>query len=169
MSITSEILKILNTDTKGSYRHIYSRLAENGTRPRFYNKVNSKELREQTLRTILSRLKRQGLLKNNNRIWKITKRGIEHLKKDSGFRKICAPNTSNANLKNMIIIFDIPELHRKKRAWLRVELINLGFSMIQKSVWLGPAPLPKEFVEYVSEINVLPYLKFFKAQEKDLI
>jgi len=169
MSIASELLKILNTNTKGSYRHIYSRLSENGTHPRFYKGIDLDEIKEQTLRTTLSRLKKQGLIKNENKIWEITKKGIDHLKKDAGFRKICRPQSSAHSLKNMIIIFDIPELHRKKRDWLRIELINLGFSMLQKSVWFGPSPLPKEFVKYVNEINVLPYMKFFKAQEKDLV
>lgn len=169
MSITSELLKILNTDTKGSYRHIYSRLSENGTHPRFYKGVNLTELKEQTLRTTLSRLRKQGLIKNESKIWEITKKGADYLEKNISFRKICHRHPSVSSLKNMIIIFDIPELHRKKRDWLRIELINLGFSMLQKSVWFGPSPLPKEFVQYVNEINVLPYMKFFKAQEKDLV
>jgi phenylacetic acid degradation operon negative regulatory protein len=168
MSITSEILKILNTNTKGSYKHIYSRLSENGTHPRFYKKVDLGEIKEQTLRTTLSRLKKQGLLKNENNFWKITKEGLHYLKKISA-RNHHFKIPFNSSTKNMIVIFDIPELHKKKRDWLRIELINLGFSMLQKSVWFGPSPLPKEFVKYVNEINVLPYIKFFKAEEKNIV
>ena len=69
----------------------------------------------------------------------------------------------------MVIVFDIPELRRKQRNWLRAELVALDFIPLQKSVWLGPAPLPKEFIKYLSETNLLQYLKFFKAAEEDII
>jgi hypothetical protein len=34
--------------------------------------------------------------------------------------------------------------------------------MIQKSVWVGPSPLPKDFLEYVKSIKLLGQLKAFK-------
>jgi len=40
---------------------------------------------------------------------------------------------------------------------------------IQKSVWLGPIPLPKDFIENLSELDILQYLKFFKVKEKDIV
>ena len=47
----------------------------------------------------------------------------------------------------VIFSFDIPEKERVKRAWVRGVLKNLGFTMIQQSVWLGKGPLPKQFTE----------------------
>lgn len=168
MGITSAILNILNTNTRGSYRHVYSRLSENGTHPRFYKGIDLKEINEQTLRTTLSRLKKQGLLKNENRIWEITKKGVDYIKKISN-KNPHFKSVNNSSVKNMIVIFDIPELHRKKRNWLRIELAGLGFTLLQKSVWFGPSPLPKDFLDYLHKNNLLEYLKFFKAEEKNII
>lgn len=43
-----------------------------------------------------------------------------------------------------ILIFDIPEITRIKREALRGKLKELGFSMLQKSVWVHPYPCNKE-------------------------
>ncbi len=69
----------------------------------------------------------------------------------------------------MIIAFDIPESKRKSRYQLRIELVSLGFKMLQKSVWLGPAPLPKEILEHLKNMDILPHLKFFEVKEKDIV
>ena len=37
--------------------------------------------------------------------------------------------------------------------------------MIQRSVWVGPSPLPKEFLDYVKTIGLQNYLKTFKLAE----
>ena len=34
--------------------------------------------------------------------------------------------------------------------------------MIQKSVWVGPSPLPKEFMNYISKIGLKSTIKTFK-------
>ena len=54
----------------------------------------------------------------------------------------------------MIVIFDIPEIRKNKRNWLRGDLMALGFMQLQKSVWFGPAPLPKKFIEYLNDTNL---------------
>ena len=71
--------------------------------------------------------------------------------------------------KDLVVIFDIPESDRKKRDRLRGILEILGFECLQKSVWIGPAPIPKEFVEYLSQRQILRYIKFFKVEEKDIV
>jgi hypothetical protein len=42
--------------------------------------------------------------------------------------------------------------------------IIFDYIMIQKSVWVGPSPLPKEFVEYVKSINLQDSIKTFKLE-----
>ncbi|MCX6717161.1 MAG: hypothetical protein NTU76_00605 [Candidatus Taylorbacteria bacterium] len=34
--------------------------------------------------------------------------------------------------------------------------------MIQRSVWVGPSPLPKDFIDYVKSIGLRDKLKTFK-------
>ena len=64
--------------------------------------------------------------------------------------------------KNLIVMYDIPHLQKKERDWFRRQLVNFGYIMIQKSVWVGPSPLPKEFLNYLKEIKIKDDFKTFK-------
>jgi len=122
---------------------------------------------ESTLRVTLFRLKKRGLVDNQDAIWKITKKGVAHLADKTNFHNIY--DSRRHAPKGMIVAFDIPEHHKRKRVWLRYELKNLGFEMLQKSIWFGPAPLPKEFIKTLSDLNLLEFIKFFEAKETDII
>lgn len=54
-----------------------------------------------------------------------------------------------------IIVFDIPEKRRRLRDVLRDMLKLMKFSMLQESVWIGNAAIPKEFFEWLSERDLL--------------
>lgn len=64
--------------------------------------------------------------------------------------------------KNLIIMYDIPHVMKKERDWFRRHLIKFGYVMIQKSVWVGPSPLPQEFLSYLKEIKIKDKLKTLK-------
>ena len=64
--------------------------------------------------------------------------------------------------KNLIVMYDVPHNMKKERDWFRRHLQKFNYVMIQKSVWVGPSPLKKEFVEYVKSINLQKKLKTFK-------
>lgn len=64
--------------------------------------------------------------------------------------------------KDLIVMYDVVEEKKKERDWFRRQLINFGYVMIQRSVWVGPSPLPKEFLNYVKEIGLNDHLKTFK-------
>lgn len=64
--------------------------------------------------------------------------------------------------KNLIVIYDIPHERKKERDWFRRQLIKFNFKMIQKSVWVGPSPLPKNFLKYITEIKLRENVKTFK-------
>ncbi len=64
--------------------------------------------------------------------------------------------------KNLLSIYDIPEGRKKERDWFRRQLIKFGYIMIQKSVWVGPSPLPKDFLDYLKEIKIKDNFKTFK-------
>ena len=59
-------------------------------------------------------------------------------------------------------MYDIPTAFRKERDWFRRHLVKFGYIMIQKSVWVGPAPLPKDFLDYLKEIKIGDNFKTFK-------
>lgn len=71
----------------------------------------------------------------------------------------------NNSAKNLIVMYDIPSDRKKERDWFRRHLVKFGYIMIQKSVWVGPSPLPKDFLSYVKEINIKDHLKTFKLEK----
>ncbi|MFZ2149551.1 MAG: hypothetical protein WAV15_00080 [Minisyncoccia bacterium] len=64
--------------------------------------------------------------------------------------------------KNLLLIYDIPEGRKKERDWFRRQLRNFNFVMIQRSVWVGPSPLPNDFVNYLKKIGLQKEFKTFK-------
>jgi len=179
MSLTEDLLVIL-TSYSGGYKLMRQKiLTPTYPWPTYYKKYKKtqeeairelKETKDQVLRSTLSRLRKNGFVKNENAIWTITNKGRKYLKnklsvKISHFKHFKIKNKQ----KEIIVIFDIPEIYKKSRNWLREELKELGFIQIQKSVWLGPSPLPKEFIKYLNEINILQYLRFFNAKEQEII
>ena len=64
--------------------------------------------------------------------------------------------------KDLIVMFDVPEPKKAEREWLRWHLKKFGYAMIQKSVWVGPSPLPKDFLDYIKRIGLRENLKTFK-------
>ncbi|MFA5932171.1 MAG: hypothetical protein WC793_02230 [Candidatus Paceibacterota bacterium] len=64
--------------------------------------------------------------------------------------------------KNLLLIYDIPEGRKKERDWFRRQLKNFDFVMIQRSVWVGPAPLPADFLSYLKRIGLRKEFKTFK-------
>ncbi len=64
--------------------------------------------------------------------------------------------------KNLLLMYDIPHARKKERDWFRRQLKNFDFIMIQKSVWVGPSPLPTDFLDYLKRINLQKEFKTFK-------
>ena len=60
-----------------------------------------------------------------------------------------------------IIIFDIPEDKKRHREWLREVLKNLGFSMLQKSVWSGKSKVPQSFLSDLKKLQLLECVEIF--------
>jgi len=64
--------------------------------------------------------------------------------------------------KNLILMYDIPHTMKKERDWFRRQLKNFDFIMIQKSIWVGPSPLPKDFLDYLKIVGLEKEFKTFK-------
>ena len=97
----------------------------------------------------------RGSRKENKKFHKKTRRrSLYHVSFLSPFKKD-AP-------KNLIVMYDIPHNLKKERDWFRRQLIKFEYIMIQKSVWVGPSPLPKDFLDYLKEIKIGDNFKTFK-------
>ena len=71
--------------------------------------------------------------------------------------------------KNLLLMYDIPHGRKKERDWFRRQLKNFDFVMIQKSVWVGPSPLPPDFLTYVKGIGLKKEFKTFKLAKSYLV
>lgn len=155
MTTGEEILKILNT-TKFYYKGI----PMNGfLLPVFENK------NPQSVRNEYNRLYKNGYISKKDGNYFINKNGKKFLENKKQILKNFEPIKNN-NSKNLLLLYDIPENKKCERDWFRRTLIKFGFIMIQRSVWVGPSPLPKEFLDYVKSIGLKGSIKTFKL-EKD--
>jgi DNA-binding transcriptional regulator PaaX len=171
MSLSNNILNILFGGYSASYRHMW-RIILGSTYP---TKNRNTSVSKETLYTTLARLKRNGYAVKKDNEWVITRKGKEYFRKKINFllpshsRPHSSDRSKTKKNGNIIVAFDIPEKYRRKRDWLRSELIFLDFTPIQKSVWFGSAPLPQKFIENLNSLKILHCLKFFKAEEKEIV
>ena len=119
---------------------------------------------------LMNRLKRDRLVTKRKTehcsVWDITARGEEHLarlKDRSGMPKHTYMKQETDSL--VIVSFDVPERERRKRTWLRMNLIALEFTMLQQSVWLGKVKIPKEFITDLKAHNMLPWVHIFSVDK----
>lgn len=120
---------------------------------------------EEYCRTILNRMRADGLVESGERgVWGITKQGKEFIHFIGEKNKKPIP-TSRAE-SDTIVVFDVPEKEREKRAQLRFELAARGFSALQKSVWLGKGPLDKEFIMVLKKVGLLKTVHIFTIAKR---
>lgn len=122
----------------------------------------------------LFELKRSGYFqeekKGKERKWALTSKGrlviIKNILRDKKSRL-------KWDGKWRAIIFDIPELSRKDRDFLRKELKWIGFQELQKSVWVFPYEIEKELVALLNLWKIqfkgdIRFLTIEKMDDKDL-
>ncbi len=130
-----------------------------------------KELQEAVFRTMLTRLKKQGLVENPSRgIWRATKKALGIYsavsEKDMVYKKFIA---AHGKKRDTIIIFDVSEKKSYIRTCLRGELKLLGYELLQKSVWIGGGPLPEQFMEFLRDSDLLRVVHIFTVQRHGTI
>lgn len=173
MGIGDEIMMLLRNHP-GNYKELRSHLLGNDLWL-LDRKMDEEILRkrqkakENAIRVALWRLHKNGMIESKNGSWLLTKLGKSLASRSNLLKRHLSYPVAPKSKKKIIISFDIPESHRKYRNWLRIELAHLDFKIMQKSVWLGPAPLPKEFIEALKERELFSYLKFFEAKESQIV
>lgn len=103
----------------------------------------SKSKREIMLRQKISQLKRQGYFRKTKKGWELTLKGRIEVIKVILWKKL---QDKKWDGKWRLIIFDIPEMTRRHRDFLRRELKWIGFRELQKSVWIFPYDMEKEIM-----------------------
>jgi CRISPR-associated endonuclease Cas2 len=152
MALVEEILKELwNTSihSKGGRVNLFGI-------PRFKKKSFG------SMRTTIYRLHKQNLIEKQGGGWFLTQAGRRYInKKQDSLQQFLSPNKKD-DPRNLIVMFDIPQSKKAEREWFRWHLKKFNFNMIQKSVWVGPSPLPKEFLDYIKKIKLKDSIKTFK-------
>ena len=160
MSAEKLILEYLSENkNKPTIRHA-------GVRLGFLGLPDFKYYKYQTLANRCSDLKSRGYIKDINGEYFITHKGEDFLdKKNNSVLKRFEPNKTDKDPKDLLLLYDVPENKKTHRDWLRRELVNFHFIMIQRSVWVGPSPLPKEFTLYLKSVGLKDTIKTFKLEK----
>jgi hypothetical protein len=83
-------------------------------------------------------------------------------KRNYSFSKCFYYNFSLKAPKDLVVMYDIPSKKKKEREWFLRHLKRFDYTMIQKGVWVGPSPLPKDFLNYVGSIGLSDKLRTIK-------
>ncbi|MBI2055202.1 MAG: hypothetical protein HYT39_03865 [Candidatus Sungbacteria bacterium] len=123
---------------------------------------NKYRFSKRSFSSLLSQLRAQNLIERSGARrktqWKLTKLGKEYLHK----RNQAVPKKDGVR---RLVIFDIPEDKKSKREVIRRELINIGYTQLQKSVWMGEFALPSEFIELLDILNLHSMVHIFSVKE----
>lgn len=87
----------------------------------------------------------ERVIKNKKAYLRLTSAGKELMQREFPIMSL----TKQWNKKWIIVIFDIEETSRKQRNMLRNMLKNIGFGMLQQSVWITPLPIGEDIKELI--------------------
>jgi len=118
-----------------------------------------------TVRTIISRMQRDGLLQSRQEgrksFYSLTDAGQEEV--SMGAKQIFSISTEWDG-RWTVITYSIPEKQRKKRDALRASLRNYGFGDLNPGLWISPHSLPVDAPPKWQEMGVWKYLEHFRAE-----
>ena len=124
--------------------------------------VFNKKYSKGALINAISKMNKNKFIETNGEFLKITPKGKEYIKKKQDSLQIFFNTFKKDAPKNLIVMFDIPEGKKAEREWFRFHLKRFNYVMVQRSVWVGPSPLPKDFMNYVESIKLKDCIKTFK-------
>lgn len=156
MSIIFDILQELS----------HSTLHYKGVRVNLFGIPQLSSHKYESLKSGISKLKKKQYIAKNNSGWFLTPKGRKYLMRRYDSLIQFNSSFSKNESKNLLVMFDIPETKKTEREWLRWHLKKFYYVMIQKSVWQGPSPLPKEFLDYLKKIKLVEHLKMFKISKR---
>lgn len=137
-------------------------LLDLGGRPRRFPRKQFK--------TTLNRLEKKGIISamSDRTSWKyaLTNEGKKLLEKRKVYDISIRP-PKEWDGKWRLVIFDIPEQHRRARNALRNALQRLGFHYLNLSVWVHPFPCQHELSAVVEYYGVGEYVRYVTAESFD--
>ena len=165
-----EILEAILPTSRDTYKVTKNMLGYMDV-PRFDYKDWQRQ-EEKKFYVLLAKMRREALIVKRKigkkTFWESTGKGLKRL---GLVLKSLSLNLPEKNYKKeksndlTLIVFDIPEKFKYKRVWLRKYLRNLGFQMLQRSVWIGKYKIPEDFIHDLRELKILSNTHILKIQK----
>jgi len=135
-----------------SYKNMY------GWVPKQYQKHNFYQLISRSYKAkFIEKVERDGKM-----YIRITSEGKKTIQRD--FPMLSLQNRQ-WDRKWRIVMFDIEEVNKQVRERLRAKLKELGFGMLQKSVFISPHDLLKDFSEFAEASGIKNYLYLLETHK----
>ncbi|MES2930697.1 MAG: CRISPR-associated endonuclease Cas2 [Patescibacteria group bacterium] len=131
---------------------------------RFFQILREQECKKRaraTVQSTLTRLKNKNFVIRDRDGWRATKAGASYYKRKTLLSFLESPFIKSSP-RNILIAFDIPEKRKHVRHWLRNQLKIYGYTMIQKSLWQGPGPIPDNFRKRIKMLSLSKNIKIFR-------
>jgi len=124
------------------------------------------QFKKQTIRTNLSRLEKQGLIKKDpkQKVFYLTEKGEEFTSYIKNRFLILKEKWDG---KIRVVVFDIPEQKWRWRRYLKQELELMKFKQIQKSVYAGKYPLPESLIKEIEDEGLGRFIFIFTIDQVD--
>jgi CRISPR-associated endonuclease Cas2 len=120
-----------------------------------------RRLEEKQIKQTINRLKQHGLVKEKEDHFLLTTRGEKIAEKILGYKKRLEEEWDG---KYRLVIFDIPEVDRQHRNWLRQELYFLGYKKLQNSVFISKLSLTEDLVREIKERGLEKYVNYLLVE-----
>lgn len=110
-----------------------------------------------TLQVGIKRLIDQGLAERQSGKLSLTKEGRSIISGLMSKRRILDKKWDG---KYRLVIFDIPEIKKGSRRWLREELYLLRYIQLQKSVFIGKYPLSQDIIRDIKKSRLSDFVNY---------
>jgi phenylacetic acid degradation operon negative regulatory protein len=128
----------------------------------FYGFVPSR-WKKSNLRSLIYQSKKDGLIQKSiyEKTYKLTGKGFKKIREK--FPLLDCKNRA-WDKKWRIAFFDVQEIRKNLRSALRKRLKEIGFVMLQKSVWISPHPVFSYLQEWIEERNFSDKIIFVESE-----
>ncbi len=118
------------------------------------------------VRALISRMQQRGLLQSRRlgrrSFYRLTDLGLENV--CWGGKRASAPPDDEWDGQWAVVIYSIPEKHRRRRNALRASLSSLGFGALAPGTWISSRSLSPEAEGKWRELDAWQYLEVFRAE-----
>lgn len=128
------------------------------------------ECEPSSVRSSISRLKSKGVLESKKSAagngYALSESLELHMR--VGDERIFSPRPMGVSDPWLLVSFSVPESERQNRHKIRVGLARIGFGIVGAGLYIGPARLEADAVEYIREHQLWSYVELFVGQPSGL-